>query len=117
MDWIKEVVVTPGFALGVGALFLVLIISYHVRQMALIKTGLIKKPLARVWMVDFDRLRSGLWRAALGGVIAATIRYDDFGGWLAFWTLVGLFGVGQVLASLLGRDRWRTKVRRVRHYD
>jgi hypothetical protein len=38
-------------------------------------------------------------------VIAAAMYYK-INFWLAIWLLVALLGVGQILASLLGRERW-----------
>lgn len=118
METLKEILVNPVFIISVSIIILIMIVFYHVRQMALIRTGLIKKPLARSWWVDYDRFRSGLWIAALGAVIAAAYYYENFGGWMAFWTLIAALGVGQVLASIIGRDRWYRKAyRRSRRHD
>lgn len=118
MEILKEIVASPYFIVSMAVIVLILIATYHVRQVKLINTGLIKKPLARSWWVDYDRLRSGLWIAALGGVIAAAYYYENFGGWVAFWTLVAALGVGQVLASIIGQDCWYRKTyRRSRRHN
>ena len=117
MEKILEVIISPAFGAAIVGLIVLGMFLGHFRQMALIRTGLIKKHGARVWRVDYDKLRSGLWLVALGGVIAATLHFDQVSGWLAFWIFVALAGVGQVLASLLGRDRWtKGKFRRFHHH-
>lgn len=117
MDQILEVVANPIFGIVLAFLVFMAMVFSHVRQMALIRTGLIKKHGARVWRIDYEKLRSGLWLVALGGVIAATLHYEALSGWTAFWLLVALLGIGQVIASLLGRDRWtKNKFRRFHHH-
>ncbi|MTI96373.1 MAG: hypothetical protein FH749_13010 [Firmicutes bacterium] len=87
------------------ALIALALVLGFVRQVLLIQSGLIKKPAVRSWRIDYDKLRSSFWLAALGGVIAAALHFG-LHGWFAFWLLVALLGVGQVLASLLGGSRW-----------
>lgn len=112
MDKLIDLLVTPAFGIVLAGLVLLAMILHHLRQRALIRTGLIKKPAARVWRIDYETLRSGLWLAALGGVIAAALHYQ-IKFWIAFWLLVALMGVGQVLASLVGRERWsKSRIRR-----
>jgi hypothetical protein len=105
LEKLIDLVATPAFGLTVAGLIALALILHHFRQLALIRTGLIKKPSARIWRIDYEKLRSGFWMAALGGVIAAAMYYK-INFWLAFWLLVALLGVGQILASLLGRERW-----------
>lgn len=105
MEKLVDLVVSPAFGLTLAGLVVLSMLLNHFRQLALIRTGLIKKHGARVWRIDYEKLRGGLWLAALGGVIAAALYYQ-ISGWIAFWMLVALLGIGQVLASFLGRERW-----------
>lgn len=105
MEKLIDLVVTPAFGLTLAGLIALALILHHFRQLALIRTGLIKKPATRIWRIDYEKLRGGFWLASLGGVIAAA-KYYEINFWLAFWLLVALMGVGQILASLLGRERW-----------
>lgn len=113
MEKLLDIIVTPAFGIVLAGLIVLEMILHHLRQRALIRTGLIKKAATRGWRIDFENLRSGLWLAALGGVIAAALHYQ-IKFWLAFWLLVTLMGIGQILASLVGRERWSTK--RIRRY-
>lgn len=108
MDKIIDIVTNPVFGIALAGLIFLGMLLHHFRQLALIRTGLIKKNGARVWRIDYEKLRGGLWMAALGGIIAAALYYK-ISGWVAFWLLIALLGIGQVLASLLGRDRWTKK--------
>lgn len=118
MEKFLEAVLTPGFGLTLAGIVVFGMILNHIRQMALIRSGLIKKPAARVWRIDYEKLRSGLWLAALGGVIAAALHFEQITGWVAFWLLIALLGIGQVLASLLGRERWtKNRFRRYYHHN
>jgi len=112
MDRIIDLVVNPAFGLTLVGLIILGMLLNHFRQIALIRTGLIKKHGARVWRIDYEKLRSGMWLAALGGIIAAAMYYE-IRFWIAFWLLVALMGIGQVMASLLGRERWsKNRIRR-----
>lgn len=108
---------SPWFIIATALVIIVAMSLHHYRQLELIKSGLIKKQAARGWRVDYERLRSGLWLAALGGVIAYTLHSDAIGGWAAFWLLVALLGVGQIIASLIGRDRWLWRKKNRRHWQ
>lgn len=114
MDRLMDFIITPAFGLTLAGIVVLAMVLHHFRQLALIRTGLIKKPAARVWRIDYENLRSGLWLAGLGGVIAAALHYG-IRFWLAFWLFVALMGIGQITASLLGRERW-TKHRIRRYY-
>lgn len=113
MEKIIDILVNPAFGITLAGIIVLGMLLNHFRQLALIRTGLIKKHGARVWRIDYEKLRGGLWMAALGGVIAAALYYN-ISGWVAFWLLIAMLGIGQILASLLGRDRWSKH--RIRHY-
>lgn len=105
MERILEVLTIPAVGFTVAGIIVLAILLHHIRQMALIRTGLIKKYGVRGRRIDHEKLFSGLVLVALGGVIAAG-KYYHFSFWLGFWIFIGLVGVSLIISALLGRDRW-----------
>lgn len=104
MERFLEKVTSPGVGYSIAIIIVLALVLYHFRQMALIKTGLIKKYGLRGRRIDKDNLFGGLVLIFLGGAIAATIYYQ-LSFWLGFWIFIGLLGVGLVISALVGRDR------------
>jgi len=105
MERILETLTIPAVGFTVAGIIVLAILLHHIRQMALIRTGLIKKYGVRGHRIDHEKLFSGLVLVALGGVIAAG-KYYHFSFWLGFWIFIGLVGVSLIISALLGRDRW-----------
>ncbi|HBI55859.1 MAG TPA: hypothetical protein DG577_04055 [Firmicutes bacterium] len=105
MEKILDMLTIPAVGYTAAGIIVLAILLHHFRQMALIRTGLIKKYGIRGRRIDHDKLFGGLFLVALGGVIAAA-KYYHISFWLAFWIFVGLLGVSLIVSALLGQDRW-----------
>lgn len=110
MERILEVLTIPAVGFTAAGIIVLAILLHHFRQMALIRTGLIKKYGIRARRIDHEKLFSGLVLVALGGIIAAA-KYYHISFWLAFWIFIGLVGVSLIISALLGRD-YRYKIHR-----
>lgn len=105
MEGILEKLVTPGVGYGVAGIIVLAIILHHWRQMALIRSGLIKKYGVRKWSIDRDNLFGGLVLVTLGGVIFAA-KFYHYTFWQGFWIFICLLGLDLIVLALLGRERW-----------
>lgn len=77
MERILDAILNPYVGVTLAVLVLLAMVFSHSRKMALIRTGLIKKPAAtRAWRIDYEKLRGGLWMIAVGGVIAAALHFE-----------------------------------------
>lgn len=104
MERLLEKLISPGVGYSLLLIIVLAMLLHHFRQMALIKTGLIKKYGLRGRRIDKDSLFGGFVLIVLGGAIAATIHYH-LSFWLGFWIFIGLLGVGLVISALVGRER------------
>ena len=99
MERFLERITVPVVGYTVAAIIVLAIILHHYRQMALIRSGLIKKYGIRRWRIDRDTLFGGLVLLMLGGSIVAA-KYYNLSIWLAFWGFVALLGVNLIIRAL-----------------
>ena len=95
----------PAVGLTIAGIIVLAILLYHIRQMALIRTGLIKKSKWRRRRIDYDTLFGGMTLLALGGAIAAA-KYYEFSFWMGFWIFIALLGLALMIKAFWGRERW-----------
>lgn len=106
MEKILEALLTPAVGYVTTGIIILAILLSHFRQMALIRTGLIKKAGLRRWRVDHDKLFGGLVLVFLGGAILVA-KYYNLSFWLGLWIFIALLGLNLVVFALLGRGHWR----------
>jgi hypothetical protein len=104
MDRILDVLLTPAVGYVTAGIILLAILLRHFRQMALIRSGLIKKTGLGGRRVDRDNLFGGLVLLTLGGVIAGA-KFFDLTFWLGFWIFTALLGLNLIIMALFGRER------------
>lgn len=101
LDWLT----IPAVGLTLAGIIVLAILLYHIRQMALIRSGLIKKSKFRRRRIDYDTLFGGMTLVALGGAIISA-KYYDFSFWTGFWIFVGLLGLALIIKAFWGREHW-----------
>ncbi|WP_353893779.1 hypothetical protein PRVXH_000542 [Proteinivorax hydrogeniformans] len=96
-----EVLLSTEVLLGIFFLILVALICNLIIKLAMVKAGIYKKYSKN--RVCSGRLQGGLWTLGIALLVIVYMQLD-ISFWLAFWLLVALAGLIQIIFSFRGNN-------------